>query len=119
MGMHYRHHHHTMDVVWEADPACVWLGGWGCGNDWNLLAKHNIKLVVNCTGNVESHQDLGRRDGTRLVKCMVTRGPGCTSAVEFFQGPFQAVERALAHGDGWGWGGRSAPRPKQRGEAWS
>jgi len=38
-GQHFRPYHQTMNVIWQMWDALLWLGGWHCANDWDLLQQ--------------------------------------------------------------------------------
>ena len=97
-GRHFRPYHQTMNVIWRVGSAVLWLGGWHCGNDWELMEEHNIKHVVNCTDRVQSHPDLGRKGGTTFLKFMVTAGGYADNAFDFFRPVFESIVAALAAG---------------------
>ena len=97
-GQHYRPYHQTMNPIWQVGTAVLWLGGWHCANDWELMEEHNIKHVVNCTGPVPSHPDLGRKGGTTFYRFMVTRGAEAPNVLDFFRPVFEGIVAALAAG---------------------
>jgi len=61
--------------------------------------KHNIKFVVNCTGNsVPSHPDLGRRGGTSFIQFMVAETTTAPDVYDCFAYVCDSVVAALAAG---------------------